>query len=207
MFLPSLRLMAQISEIEQIFRSPHNDFVQYTSIVRNYNSDHNVLMQYGHFSNANPVDTIKGYSSFMIQNTATGDITQIVDLPKGYQVNDVRFVTLRKIDGVSTEDFCCFCGTRTECVNQVYSKHGFAGFFSMAEALSPLPSSTAKVRDVEQTIELYRMVCYAEEHGYYYSYQNSFLDNAVLDIIGLDDTVFAPSCFFLSQLLWECSMG
>lgn len=192
---PFTRLEAQISEIEQIFRSHNNDYVQYTSIVRNYDKEHNVLSQYGYFTNETRADTIKGYSSFMIQNTTTGVIKNIFDLPKGYQVNDVRFVTLRKIDGVTTEDFCCFCGTRTELGNQGYTTYGFAGFFSMQQALNPSSTYTAKVRDVEKTKELYRMVCYAEQHGHYYGYQNSFLDNAVLDIIGLDDTVHAPSCF------------
>lgn len=194
-FLPFLRLAAQISEIEQIFRSHDNDYVQYTSIVRNYDTKYNVLSQYGYFNNETRADTIKGYSSFMIQNTNTGVIKHIFDLPKGYQVNDVRFVTLRKIDGVTTEDFCCFCGTRTELGNQGYLTRGFAGFFSMQQAINPSSTYTAKVRDVERTIALYRMVCYGEEYGYYYHLQNSFIDNAVLDIIGLEDTVNGPSCF------------
>lgn len=210
-FLPIVRIAAQISEIEQIFRSP-NDYVQYTSIVRNYNDKYNVIMQYGYFSNSTNTnnDSIRGHSSFMIQNTNSGDITHIVGLLGGYQVNDVRFVTLRKIDGVSTEDFCVFCGTRTQFDGIVYlpslpgqpstsyytySKHGFAGFFSMKEALSPTTSFTAKIRDVEKTQELHRMTCYAEQYGRYYPNQNSFIDNAVLDIIGLDDTLYKPSCF------------
>lgn len=220
LFLPIVRIAAQISEIEQIFRSP-NGYVQYTSIVRNYDDNYNVIMQYGYFSNSTNTnnDSIRGHSSFMIQNTNSGDITHIVGLPGGYQVNDVRFVTLRKIDGVSTEDFCVFCGTRTQFDGivylpslpgqpstsyYVYSKHGFAGFFSMDEALSPTTSFTAKIRDVEKTKELHRMTCYAEQHGYYYYQQNSFLDNAVLDIIGLDDTVNAPSCFCRAKFYPDC---
>ncbi len=210
LLLSFLRMTAQISEKEQIYRSTNTvTYKQYTSIVRNYDDKYNVLMQYGYSINEGFSDTIKGRSSFMIQNTNTGDIVHLFDLPKGYQVNDVRFVTLRKINGVSTEDFCCFCGTRTQLDDiastpvlpgetpqyiYVFSKHGFAGFFSMSEAINPSTSFTAKVRDVEQTKELYRMTCYAEERGYYYHNQNAFLDNAVLDIIGLDDTVNAPSC-------------
>lgn len=211
-FLPFARIAAQISEIEQVFHSTTDYYEQYTSIARNYNDKYNVLMQYGQYQNVyyGDDDSIRGFSSFMIQNTSNGDITHIVDLPRGYQVNDVRFVTLRKIDGVSTEDFCVFCGTRTRfdgifylpaLPNQpstyyyAYSKHGFAGFFSMKDALSPTTSFTAKVRDVEQTKELYRMTCYPEEYGLYYPNQNAFIDNAVLDIIGLDDTLNKPSCF------------
>ena len=202
LILPFLRLAAQISEIEQIFRSP--DYVQYTSIVRNYNETYNVLTQYGYFTNAPRADTIKGYTSFMIQNTTTGDIKHIFDLPKGYKVNDVRFVTLRKNGTFEPVDFCCFCGTRTELGNQGYLTHGFAGFFSMDEALSPSSSYTVKVRDVEKTKELYRMVCYAEEYSLYYHIQNTFLDNAVLDIIGLDDLVNAPSCFCRAKFYPDC---
>ncbi len=66
-FLPFLRLAAQISEIEQIFRSQNDDYIQYTSIVRNYDTVHNVLMQYGYFTNANRADTIKGYSSLFFK--------------------------------------------------------------------------------------------------------------------------------------------
>lgn len=199
-----------MSEIEQVIRSSSNLYVQYTSIVRNYDKEHNVLMQYGYYTNLVTTDTIKSRSSFMIQNTNTGDITQIVNLPLGYKVNDVRFVRLLKNDSVTTEDFCCFCGTRTQFDGieylptppgepsqyiELYSKHGFAGFFSMDEALNPSTSYTAKVRDVEKTKELYRMTCYAESDGYYHQNQNIFIDNAVLDIIGLDDTVNKPSCF------------
>lgn len=212
MFLPVLRTFAQVSEWEKVFRSSNNEYLQYTSIVRNYDVNHNVLVQYGRYT-AEPiyptVDSIRSSSSFLIQNTNTNDITHIVTLPVGYQVNDVRFVTLRKSDGVSTEDYCCFCGTRTQfdgieylpssgglsefiCL---YSKHGFAGFFSMNDALNPSSSFTAKVRDVEKTKELFRMTCYSEQYGHYYTNQLSFIDNAVLDIIGLDDTVNAPSCF------------
>lgn len=92
LLLPLARVAAQISEIEQIFRSHNNDYVQYTSIVRNYDTKYNVLSQYGYFTNEPRADTIKGYSSFVIQNTNTGVIKRIFDLPKGYQVNDVRFV-------------------------------------------------------------------------------------------------------------------
>lgn len=204
LLLPFLRLAAQISEIEQIFRSHNNDYVQYTSIVRNYDKEHNVLSQYGYFTNTNRADTIKGYSSFMIQNTTTGVIKHIFDLPKGYQVNDVRFVTLRKNGTFEPVDFCCFCGTRTELGNQGYLTHGFAGFFCMDEALNPSSTYTAKVRDVERTIALYRMVCYAEEYSYYYHTQNTFLDNAVLDIIGLEDTVNGPSCFCRAKFYPDC---
>lgn len=74
----------------------------------------------------------------------------------------------------------------------------------MNEALNPTASYTAKVRDVEKTIELYKMTCYAEAYGYYHSYQNSFIDNAVLDIIGTDDTVNAPSCFCRAKFYPDC---
>ena len=139
---PFVKLSAQNSEIERIFRSAN--YIQYKTIVRNYSDTINVLMQYGYSINTVYEDSIKASSSFMIQNTITGDITHIVDLPKGYQVNDVRFVSLRRIDGVTTEDFCVFCGTRTQFDDivylpalpdepsqyyYVYSKHGFAGFF------------------------------------------------------------------------------
>ena len=212
MFLPVLRTFAQVSEWEKVFHSSNNEYLQYTSIVRNYDVNHNVLAQYGRYT-AEPIyptdDSSRCSTSFLIQNTSTGNITHIVTLPVGYQVNDVRFVTLKKMDGVTTEDFCCFCGTRTQfdgieylpsiggmpeyiCL---YSKHGFSGFFSMEDALNPTSSFTAKVRDVENTKELYRMTCYAENRGRYYPNQNAFQDNAVLDIIGLDDTVNAPSCF------------
>ena len=224
LLLPIIKTGAQVSEWENIFRSSNNEYIQYTSIVRNYDVNHNVIAQYGRYT-AEPInptdDSSRSSTSFLIQNTSTGDITHIVTLPVGYQVNDVRFVTLRKIDGTATEDFFCFCGTRTRfdgieylpyfggmpeyiCL---YSKHGFAGFFSMEDALNPTSSCTAKVRDVEKTKELYRMTCYAEEHGYYYSYQNSFLDNAVLDIIGLDDTVNAPSCFCRAKFYPDCYGG
>ena len=208
--LPLLRLSAQISELEQVLHAPNDDYIHYTSIVRNYNDSINVLMKYGHFVNEVAPDSSIGSCVFMIQNTNTGVINRIVKLPKGYQVNDIRFLTLRKIDGQLKENFCCFCGTRTQFEGihalpnpgggpnyyiDVYSKHGFVGFFSMEEALNPSTSYTAKVRDVENTKELYRMTCYAEKFGYYYNEQNTFIDNAVLDIIGIDDTVNKPSCF------------
>ena len=209
-FLQLFSLSAQISEIEQIYGPYSDEYTLDTTIVRNYNDKYNVLMKYGSYANVVYTDPITDRSSFMIQNTNTGDIVHIVDLPLGYQVNDIRFVTLRKMDGVTTVDFCCFCGTRTRFDGIIYpfeppedrtdyiytySTHGFAGFFSMEEALNPSTSFTAKVRDVEGTKELYRMACYPEQYGKYYQYQSSFIDNAVLDIIGVDDTVNKPSCY------------
>ncbi len=229
-FLQLFSLSAQISEIEQIYGPYNDEYTLYTTIVRNYNDKYNVLMKYGSYANVVYTDPITDRSSFMIQNTSTGDIVHIVDLPLGYQVNDIRFVTLRKMDGVTTVDFCCFCGTRTRFDGIIYpfeppedrtdyiytySKHGFAGFFSMEEALNPSTSFTAKVRDVEGTKELYRMACYPEQYGKYYQYQSSFIDNAVLDIIGVDDTVNKPSCYCRAKfypvyggggVLWDNNM-
>ena len=229
-FLQLFSLSAQISEIEQIYAPYSDEYTLYTTIVRNYNDKYNVLMKYGSYANVVYTDSITGRSSFMIQNTSTGDIVHIVDLPLGYQVNDIRFVTLRKMDGVTTEDYCCFCGTRTRFDGIIYpfdppedrtdyiytySKHGFAGFFSMEEALNPSTSFTAKVRDVEKTKELYRLACYPEQYGAYYHNQNTFIDNAVLDIIGVDDTVNKPSCYCRAKfypvyggggVLWDNNM-
>lgn len=227
-FLPFFRLSAQISETVRIITT-YNNYVHYSSITRNYNDTLNVLMQYGHLENEVAQDSAIGSCTFMVQNTNTGDITRIVKLPRSYKVNDVRFVTLRKKNSTATEDFCCFCGTRTEFVGtevlpnpgsgpstyiDIYKTHGFAGFFSMKEALNPSNTHTAKIRDVENTKELYRMTCYAESEGFYYQYQNAFSDNAVLDIIGKDDTVNAPSCFcrvkfypvFQNGVRWDNNM-
>ncbi|MBQ6955681.1 MAG: hypothetical protein IJP80_03600 [Bacteroidales bacterium] len=209
--LPVLDLSAQISELEEVLVSSSGNYIHYTSVVRNYNDTINILMQYGRFQTDMATDSAVGHCTFYTQNTNTGVITRLFDLTRGYKVNDVRFVTLRKMDGVSTEDFCCFCGTRSQFEMyeypisldpgalpiEIHSKHGFAGFFSMSDALNPTASCTVKFRDVEDTKELYRMTCYAESEGMYYTmYDNvPFLDNAVMDIIGLDDTVNAPSCF------------
>ena len=228
--MPFVRLSAQISEIEQIYGPYSDEYTLYTTIVRNYNDKYNVLMKYGSYANVVYTDPITDRSSFMIQNTSTGDIVHIVDLPLGYQVNDIRFVTLRKMDGVTTEDYCCFCGTRTRFDGIVYpvtpegetpyyiytySTHGFAGVFSMEEALNPSSTYTANVRDVEGTKELYRMACYPEQYGYYYHNYNSYIDHINMDIIGIDDTVNAPSCFCRAKLyprysgssvLWDNNM-
>lgn len=211
-FSPFMRVSAQISEIEEVLTSTGGfHFNLDTSILRNYNDTLNVLMQYGYNDNETITEGIPNRSSFEIQNTATGDVTHIVKLPRGYRVNDFCFITLRKMDGVTTEDFCCFCGTRKEYMGtaalpnpgtgptiyqDIYSDHGFAGFFSMSDAMNPNTSHTAKIRDVEKTKQLYSLVGYPETMGLYYSNQNSFKDNAVMDIIGIDDTINKPSCLF-----------
>ena len=214
--LASLGVTAQISESEYVIRSSTNKYKHYSSLVRNYDKGHNVVMQYGYFTNVVSItgDSIKGYSSFLIQDINTGDVMHIVDLPWGYQVNDVRFVTLKKKYSLEPVDFCCFCGTRTQLDNVTvlpampdepttyvfhYSKHGFAGFFSMEEALAPTSAFKARVRDVENAVELYRMTCYAESWGYHNDGRATFEDNAVLDIIGTDDTTNGPSCFYRAK--------
>ena len=207
--LPVLDLSAQISELEEVLVSSSGNYIHYTSVIRNYNDTINILMQYGRFQTDMATDSAVGHCTFYTQNTNTGVITRLFDLTRGYKVNDVRFVTLRKMDGVSTEDFCCFCGTRSQFEMyeypisldpgalpiEIHSKHGFAGFFSMSDALNPTASCTVKFRDVESTKGLYRMTCYAEKYGQYYHNQSSYIDNAVLDIIGTDDTLYRPSCF------------
>lgn len=100
-------------------------------------------------------------SSFFLHNIQTGTITHLFDAPCWYRVNDFKFVTLVKKNGTGTEDFCCFCGTakRDTCSywgispmpgdpapdTYLYKNYGFAGFFSMTDALSPTPSCTRPI--------------------------------------------------------------
>jgi len=204
----------------------------YETVVRNYNSDYNIVMDYGEDpGGVNPPHIIT-YSSFYIQKTNTGTLTHLFRLPFGYNVHDVRFVTLRrKSDTTQSVDFCCFCGTRYTYVGEAYGytignepgyvytiidSTGFAGFFAMPDAIaadidpSAPTSATAKVRDVEGMASLYRMTCYAEGYCYYLN-GSAFWDNAVLDMIGIEDTVGVHPCFVRAKfypdyndtILWD----
>ncbi|MCR5192615.1 MAG: hypothetical protein K6D59_04855 [Bacteroidales bacterium] len=201
-------LFAQSSHIEQIqFPSSYETL---NELVRNYDDNNIVFTSFGYdHQSSYPNDTVKEYTSFYIKNIPTGDIVNIVNLPGGWKVNDFRFVTLRGGNGID-EDFCCFCGTRVKIsgvvyshtigdepvtVTIVYDTSGFAGFFSMTEALNPSSSNYAVYRDVEGTKELYRMTCYSELFGAYYNGQNTFMDNIVMDIIGLPKNIMALSSF------------
>ncbi len=192
-----------------------NPYYADNTIIRNYNSDYNIIMTHGEFPNLYcyneyPPDIRNADKShFFLQNIATGDLTHIVSLGCHYEVKDVCFVTLRKDDGYETPvTFCCFCGTHIAdsaieyghaigdepvTITYIYAKRGFAGFFSMDDALSPTSTCTAKVRYVDGTRDLYRMVAYPQEQGCYHSDQTIFLDNIVLDIVGIPMNTVSPS--------------
>ncbi|MCR4828741.1 MAG: hypothetical protein K5864_04685 [Bacteroidales bacterium] len=162
-------------------------------------------------------------SHFFLQNVATGDLTHIVSLGCHYEVKDVCFVTLRKDDGVETPvTYCCFCGTHTADsaieyghaigdepvpITYIYAKRGFTGFFSMDDALSPTSTCTAKVRYVNGTRDLYRMVAYPQEYGRYYSYQSTYIDNMVLDIVGVPMTNASPSSLSRVRIYPDCPIS
>lgn len=204
------------------------DYICDTSIVRSYNDSINVIMSYGHSSSqVLPEGQLGDKSTFILQDFKNNTLTRIVDLPGGYRVNDVRFVTLFKQNFLGSEDFCCFCGTRLKFegiyyypsmgnepiqYTLIFSQHGFAGFFSMEEALSPQTTHTAKVRDIVDVKSLDRMTCYTEGGGLYHNCQTIYVNNAVLDIIGnVSDALGGSSVFarvkfypdYLGTLFWD----
>lgn len=201
---------SQVSGIERL--EFENSYFADSTIVRNYNDTFSVVMSYGHYENTPAINGLFNSSSFILRDNTNSSMTHIVSLPIGYQVNDVRFVSLtRKLGG---EDlYCCFCGTRyiykdmyamvdsngnpTNMYYYVYDSVGFAGFFWMKEALSPNTSCTAKVRDVEKAKQLFRMTCYAQSEGSLWNMQSTYRDNAVLDIVGVPKSyVNAASAFW-----------
>ena len=186
---------AQLSELIE-FPSP-SAHVTIKTIVRNFNEYYDIIAVYGYDTMTSYVDTIAPRTTFYKRKLATGEIKHLCELEGGYCVNDFRFVRLKKFGSAGVEDYCCFCGTHSELeVIWQFSvddeplyvidtiNRGFAGFFSIDDALWENPGSTVKVRDIEWTEELYRLTCYAEKYGKYCYDQETFVDNAVMDIIG-----------------------
>ncbi len=182
--------MAQGSGIVQ----PHFDTSRKTieTIVRNYDNNYIIISDYGFDPDGpTPNNPVVEYTAFYIQNIATGTLTRLFKMPYGYDVHDVRFVTLRRDSlGTQSKNYCCFCGTKKRFIGEYYGytigdeppvieylfdSAGFAGFFSMDDAIdvavNPLlpTNATAKIRDVEGTASLYRMTCYAEGPCHYIS--------------------------------------
>ena len=201
LFILTVVVCSSIGQNSMMFSMPFDDnyYIEET-LIRRYNKDFNIVMAYGRGRNTiYSSDTILEHSSFFLYMSQSGDISHIVSLPGGWKVNDICFVTLKKIGG-GYEDFCCFCGTKTRITGGYYTPSlepgggsyvitdtisGFAGFFSMSDVMSPSTAHTAKIRDIEFTHQLFRMCGYAENQGAYWTDQNSFEDNAVLDIIGV----------------------
>ena len=192
-FLPVLN--AQISETSRLVL---DNYASISTLVRNYNGKHNIIMSYGRITNQQTPNNINERSSFFVQSTDNGYVQHIVDLPYGYKVNDIQFVYLKMIQGDYYIPYCCFCGTRTTGFEYYYPvprdstnvvivpiTNGFVGYFRVEDAISPSYLDTAVVRDVECSKELHRMTCYAEQEGNYWLNQYTFRDNAVLDIIGI----------------------
>ena len=192
-FLPVLN--AQISETSRLVL---DNYASISTLVRNYNGKHNIIMSYGRITNQQTPNNINERSSFFVQSTDNGYVQHIVDLPYGYKVNDIQFVYLKMIQGDYYIPYCCFCGTRTTGFEYHYPAprdstyvvivpitNGFVGYFRVEDAISPSYLDTAVVRDVECSKELHRMTGYAEQYGAYWTEQSTFRDNAVLDIIGI----------------------
>ncbi|MBP5515895.1 MAG: hypothetical protein J6X86_02995 [Bacteroidales bacterium] len=209
LLIPSI-LSAQNSYINLMQQSNYK--AEFT-IIRNYNENYNIVMTYGYDTLLFYLDTVVPQScDFYLHNINTGTMTHLFNMSGGYRVNDIQFVTLRKQNNMGSEDFCCFCGTKRTILGIIQGHalpdeppifiiddtlNGFAGFFSMSDALNPNNTMSAKVRYVEETERLFKMTCYAEYHGAYYPNQSAFDDNAVLDIIGepkIPRGNPAPSC-------------
>ena len=187
---------AQLSELIE-FPSP-STYKAIKTIVRNFNEYYDVIAVYGYDTMSIYTDTIEARTMVYKRKIATGEVTRICTLNGGYCVNDFRFVRLKKFGSAGVEDYCCFCGTHSEWQFEwIFTPYdepsqfvidtinkGFAGFFSMDDALWENPGSTVKVRDIEWTEELYRLTCYAEQFGEHWDEQETFRDNAVMDIIG-----------------------
>lgn len=192
--------LSQNSQREKMTFNEYNYYVSW-SVIRNYDSIHNIIAVYGRYSNVPTIDyEINEKGDIYLQNLTNGQMTHIVSLPRGYKITDIDFVELEKMNTNDKDPYCCFCGTKSEVTNVVFypalpgepstysliiETNGFAGFFRMNEALSPNSSYTAEIREVEGTSELNRLVCYAERYGQYSSLQNTYKDNAVLDIVGI----------------------
>lgn len=189
---------AQDSKMENML-TPVN-YKTLTTLIKNYDGKNNFIMSYGHYTNAFNPDNDINFSSFYIQNPDNGQIQHIVDLPYGYKVNDIQFVDLRLIENEYPVSYCCFCGTRTLGYEYVYPvirdssivyitpiTIGFVGYFKTLDAINPSSQDSAIVRNIECSRELHKMICYAEQGGVNSSYQSTYIDNAVLDVIGIAD--------------------
>lgn len=211
-----------------------NEHVSFKTIVRNYNDKYNIVMDYGlDVAGPNPNNLVSQYSTFYMHNIESGELIRLFKLEFGYCVNDVRFVALKRDStGMDIDTFCCFCGTKYTYrgeellpsleddptpVQYVVDSAGFAGFFSMDDAVdaalnpSQPSNATAKVREVEGTSSLYRMASYSEAPSRYYE-GSGYYENAVLDIIGITaDTLNSRPCFarakfypeYNNSILWD----
>ena len=231
-FLVINNIVAQGSGIVQpVFDTAHKSI---ETVVRNFNDKYIIISDYGFDPDGpTPNEHVVNYTTFYIQNIESGVLTKLFKMPYGYDVHDVRFVYLRK-DSIGTiiDSFCCFCGTKYRFIGEYYShtignepatieyvfdSSGFAGFFSMKDAIesalnpSQPTTATAKVRAVEGTSALYRMTSYAEGPCHYFI-GSAYYDNAVLDIIGVSsDTLGLKSCFsrakfypeYNNSILWD----
>ena len=205
----SMLLEAQVSEIDQMLLG--DGYMTKNTIVRQYDAKFNLVMVYGHDHNTVSGTVPSDHSSFYLRDANNGYTMHVVTLPDGYKVNDVKFVSLTRLD--NHEDiYCCFCGTFYHYVDTYaiveppdprtqyfyyYDTMGFVGYFKMEEAFSSNNTYTAKIRNIELAKELDRMICYDEFRGGYVHNQNTYHDNAVLDIIGVpEDTVNAKSALW-----------
>lgn len=193
-------------------------------IVRNYDNQYEVI---AYIDCSNPeqhveADLVLQSTTFLIRDMQSGQVTHLGTLPEGYQVNDVCFVRLGKRSPTTDSmDFCCFCGTHYgELIQEVQPsgkpgspanhQFGFAGYFSMKEAMFPQPTYSIKIREVEKTLRLDRMVGYGEQEGASFAYVgNPYRDNAVLDIVGHADgsIPIAASCLCRVKFYPECTSG
>ena len=213
LFSLSSLALAQVSEIDMmLLQNYHAD----TSLVRNFEGKNNIIMSYG--CNDNTYNTL-GFcemSSFFVQNIDNGQIMHLVDLPIGYKVNDMQLVYLKKKQNDYKVPYLCFCGTRLIRYDYYYPHQrdssivvivpvtaGFVGYFRMDNVWSSSSVDSVVLRNVECSKELHRMTCYAEQYGAYSSFQNSFRDNAVLDIIGVAGSCVNYHSHYNYSSLWR----
>lgn len=150
-------------------------------------------------------------------DTTMSRLYKICDLPIGYRVNDVQFVSLRRNNLAETPiRFCVFCGTHTTDTGHYASlqwipgldSNGFVGFFYI-DSIQSSPLGHVYIRHVEDCKGLYKMVAYTQTNGYYCNTCNNvFIDNAVLDIVGLPrDNLNRSTILARVRFFPECNGG
>lgn len=199
----SFNSYAQMSGIIRMMQP--NNYASASTLLLNYDGKTNIIMSYGHYVNSANPDGIDNFSSFFVQQTDSWYIQHLVDLPRGYKVNDMKILSLKHKYDDYYEYYCCFCGTRTTGYDYIYPlqrdevtivpiTNGFVGYFKVESIFNPSHSDSVVLRDVECSKELHKMTCYAEENGVYCNNQYVFRDNAILDIIGISSSYCVNNC-------------
>ena len=179
-------------------------------IVRNYNDDELVFTYKENLSVYNKTAPFFGqYITKIYKKLANSTcVTKIAELPNGYRVYDVGFVSLKNIKN-EMYHYCVFCGTQyINGLSNNIDSNGFVGYFRVGSDGASRMNDYVFLNSISNTKQLKKLAVYFQINDDHNTYcKPMLLYSGVIDAIGVPDSSIYPqasTCFVRARFCQGC---